>query len=195
MAGSRTLLVLVLAGVGACALENPQVIVAPTNDAAADVGSTVDVKEPVDRPAPVDQGVAVDVVTPVDRPTTVDLGVDVGVIDAGPMDTGAVDVGVLDAGAPDVGAMDAGVPDAGGPDVLVPDVPTLVDTGTVDIPPSTGCGGNVQRCCSGAMPCQSGLACVTVGVAFCTPCGGDFQVCCGGSCNRGPCRGGICTVF
>ncbi len=191
---------LALSGLGACALENPQVIVAPTSDAATDVGSVVDVTEPIDRPTPVDLGIAIDVVTPVDRPPTVDAGRDAGVVDTGPVDvgtpdTGAPDTGTPDAGNPDVGVMDVGVPDAGSPDAGVPDVPTVVDSGTVDVPLDPTCGADRQRCCSGAS-CRSGLTCVNPGVAFCTPCGGDFQVCCGGgACNRGPCRGGFCTVF
>ncbi len=200
MAGSRTLLVLVLSGLGACALENPQVIVPPTNDVATDVGAAVDVAEPIDRPTPVDLGIAVDVVTAIDRPPTVDLGVDAGrdagVVDTGPMDAGVMDVGVPDAGVPDTGVLDVGVPDVGSPDVGVPDVPVVVDSGTVDVPLDPTCGSNMQRCCAGAMSCRSGLTCVNPGVAFCTPCGGDFQLCCGGgACNRGPCRGGFCTVF
>lgn len=87
---ARTLVapMLLALGLGACALENPEVRVGP--------GSTLD--------AAIDLGVTPDVGTPTDQPIApMDLG-----SEAGELDTGVVDTGVIDSGVVDTGPMDTG---------------------------------------------------------------------------------------
>ncbi|TAK19242.1 MAG: hypothetical protein EPO40_34775 [Myxococcaceae bacterium] len=199
---ARTLVapMLLALGLGACALENPEVRVGPgsTLDAAIDLGVTPDVGTPIDQPMPpvdlgsdageLDTGV---VDTGVIDTGMVDTGViDTGVVDTGVIDTGPVDTGPVDTGPVDTGPVDTGVVDAGFPDVVVPR-----DVGGTDVPVTPTCGAENQGCCTGPMRCIDRLSCQPQFLApsRCLPCGGYLQVCCEGSCRAGPCRIGICT--
>lgn len=207
---ARTLVVpmLLALGLGACALENPGVVVAPpgaTPDAGTDLGFALDVLEPVDRPIPpmdlgfdagtIDTGVVdtgvVDTDTGVVDTGVVETGpadtgvVDTGVVDTGVVDTGDVDTGVVDTGPADTGVVDTGVVDAGFPDVIIPR----------DVPVTPTCGANGQECCSAPSRCGANLSCQPqlFAPSRCLPCGGYLQPCCDGSCRMGPCRVGFCT--
>lgn len=199
-------------GLGACALENPEVRVGPgsTLDAAIDLGVTPDVGAPLDQPIPpMDLGSdagAID--TGIVDAGVIDTGVvDTGVIDTGPLDTGPLDTGPLDTGPVDTGPLDTGpadtgpidtgpadtgVVDAGSQDVIVPR-----DVGGTDVPVTTTCGANGQECCSGSTRCLERLSCQfqLPPPSRCLPCGAFFQPCCGGACREGICRIGFCSLL
>lgn len=210
-------------GLGACALENPGVVVAPpgtTPDASTDLGVALDVVEPVDRPVPpmdlgfdagtTDKGVVDTDTGPLDTGPLdtgpLDTGpLDTGVVDTGPPDTGVVDTGPLDTGVVDSGPLDTGPLDTGVVDTGPPDTGPA-DTGVVDagfpdviiprdVPVTPTCGANGQECCSPPSRCGSNLSCQPqlFAPSRCLPCGGYLQPCCDGSCRMGPCRVGICT--
>jgi len=217
---ARTLMapMLLALGMGACALENPEVRVGPgsTLDASIDLGVTPDAGAPVDKPvAPMDTG-PIDTgrldtgpidtgpldTGPIDTGPldtgpidsgVVDTGpIDTGPIDTGPVDSGPVDTGPVDTGPLDTGPVDTGVVDAGFPDVLIPR-----DVGGTDVPVTPTCGAENQGCCSGPMRCMAQLTCQPQILAppRCVPCGGYLQLCCEGSCRAGSCRVGFCPGF
>jgi len=220
---ARTLVapMLLALGLGACALENPEVRVGPgsTLDAAIDLGVTPDVGTPIDQPMPpmdlgsdageldtgvVDTGVIdtgmVDtgvfdtgmVDTGVIDTGPVDTGpVDTGPVDTGPVDTGPLDTGPLDTGPVDTGPVDTGPVDTGVVDAGFPDVVVPRDVGGTDVPVTPICGAENQGCCTGPMRCIDRLSCQP---QFLAP---SRCLPCGGYlqvCCEGSCRAGPCRI-
>jgi hypothetical protein len=211
-------------GLGACALENPGVVVAPpgtTPDAATDLGAGLDVVESVDRPIPtmdlgfdagtIDKGV-VDTDTGVVDTGPPDTGpVDTGPLDTGPLDTGPLDTGPLDTGPLDTGPLDTGVVDTGHPDTGPLDTGPL-DTGPVDTGPvDAGFPDVIIPRDLGGTDVPVTPTCGANGLGCCSPpsrCGANLScqpqflapsrcLPCGGylqPCCDGACRAGPCRV-